>query len=165
MLRRHRIAIWHMKKNWQSFFIPFLFLALLLKPNPSRSEAPSSFRSGSLLFSKDCDPKAKAALSGGDVCAADPALPNGASFLDLLKQIFPDLRPDGTSSGPSKAPRKYLGQFYLSDPEAPAASGSNQKVFLPAGDFAFLTVGERVAILDRNSGWLAYFQVQPAPKL
>ncbi|HKX13300.1 MAG TPA: hypothetical protein VJP40_09120 [bacterium] len=119
-----------------------------------------------MLFSKDCEPKPKNFQSVGDVCAADPVLPKGpSSFLDLLKQVFPDLRPDGTSSGPVKTPRKYLGQMYLSEPEARSASGSGQKVFLPAGDFAYLKVGDRVAILDRSSGWLAYFQVQPVPKL
>lgn len=154
-------------KNYPKRLIAFtLFFSLAFISKHFDVQAAEGFQTGNLLFSKDCDPKAKASLPVGDVCAADPVLSQAASsYQDLLRQIFPDLRPDGSSSGPVKTPRKYLGQMYLSEPEAPKPSGPSQKVFLPAGDFSYLKVGDRVAVLDRNSGWLAYFQVQPVPKL
>jgi len=144
--------------------IPLFFILSLILSH-ANAETLKNFRSGSILFSPSCDPKAGAAGVSQDVCAGDPvAAPAATSYMDLLKQIYPDLRADGSSSGPARSPRKNLGQMDLADFEsAPKAAGP--KSFLPAGDFAYLTVGNRTVILDRVSGWLAYFQLQPSSKL
>src|SRR5262245_40327513 len=122
-----------------------LFFILSLISSHANAETPNNFRSGSILFSHNCDPKVPGAEAVQDVCACAPVKPPAViSHMDMLKQGFPDLRLDGTSSGPSRTPRKYLGQMYLSEPEAAAPSTSGQKNFLPAGDFTYLAVGDRV---------------------
>lgn len=122
--------------------------------------APGPFRSGAIGFSKDCS------ASGQDVCAGDRVSAGPGTYLDLLRILFPDIRADGNTSLAPKTPRKNFGQMNLSDNGSGAPAS---KIFLPAGDFSYLALGEgeksRVLLLNRSSGDLALFQIAPALKL
>lgn len=117
------------------------------------------FRSGAIWFSKDCPP---AAGSSQDVCATDKLPGSSESYLDALRLVFPDIRPDGNASQAAKPTRKDFGQMELSEP---GADPSTSKEFLPAGSFSYLAIGEgeaaRLLILNRSGGQLGLFKSQP----
>lgn len=144
---------------------------IALQASPSLGAASARVSSGAIRFASDCPQKGTPALPIQEVCASDPVIPQvKTTYLDLLRQIYPDLRPDGNASQPPKETRTNLGQMDLSQGEAePPTPANSSKNFFPAGDFTFINVGDaqglRTVILESNSGTLAYFEIIPTVKL
>ncbi|MCC6273580.1 MAG: hypothetical protein IT572_08950 [Deltaproteobacteria bacterium] len=135
------------------------FLLLFCFASAVRAAGPFSAVSGAIWFPGACP---EAAQKGRDVCAQDRVgTKSAATYFDVLKQAYPNLKLDG-SAADSKKPRVEFGGFSGETGSAgsPLAEGENL-FYLKVQDGDSL----RVLTLQEGTGLLAYVQVEPMLKL
>lgn len=121
-----------------------------------------SAASGFIQFNKSCSPDPASKNTGG-VCSGDRVgIKTTTTYFDIVKQVYPDLKPDGSSSA-SHPVRKNISTFSVAEDDL---SGSPLS---PGETLFFLRVSEgdslKVLILQSQTGLLGYVQVEPQLKL
>lgn len=146
------------------FFFLSLFSLFLFGFSTGRAASPA-VETGSVRFESSCPAPSKNQYGMKDVCAEGKVVPgSNVTWFDLLKQIYPDLKPDGKASDLHKIREEIKETEIFSG--FPGPSPGN---FTDVGPYTYLLVSEagrtRALLLQTDNGLLAYLQVTPALKL
>jgi len=129
----------------------------------ARTASASSTSFGTLAAEPNCESLHNAKIQ--QYCLRDKILSSApVTFFDLLKLVYPDLQPDGKASYAKKLRKSFAGfDDGQSIPEAPGEAPfaiENQDILLITAPGH-----SRLLVLNPRNGTLAYFQVEPTPKL
>ncbi|MBL7685216.1 MAG: hypothetical protein JNK65_04170 [Deltaproteobacteria bacterium] len=120
---------------------------------------------GEIDFKFDCSQNAKVSKEIVLACIHEKIFPERSlTYFDALRLIYPDLKPDGSATYFSRSLRKNFGFNGEGDPLPISPGGPLFNV----GSQSFLSLKgspSKILILDRQSGILAYIQIDPVPKL